>query len=341
MIGRFIAACDESFSRDRERPRAAAERIGGRPSTTPVLRPHLVSPAQVRAVRYLWVHLAAAVASALRHAGTSPETAARLREPLPLDHSPVTCGAPPRLRLDLAVSRRGLRVAGLRGDDSEDRGQALREELFVEALPFRDRFRTESLSWPPPSALSCGVCSHLWSSPAVLDVLTHERFRKIYSARQRQVLRRSIPWTRLVEDASTYYKGSRIRIPEFIARNRRSLVLLPVDPRGDRRPVQGWTCGEAEWQEAVERAAAGGYAVQERVRPPVEVFPVWREGLAFEPVGLITSALVQGHRVLGLRARIVLSPGCAGDTRPLVVPVFEIRRSRARRRRGRGRRRQK
>jgi hypothetical protein len=121
---------------------------------------------------------------------------------------------------------------------------------------------------------------------AFFAVLTDERNGALFSHHERELIRRHIPWTRVVEDTGTAYYGDHIELLDFMRKNRSNLVLKPSDEYGGSGVTLGWETSEHDWDEAIERAVSaakpgatksgeqtGAWIVQERIPVRREIFP--------------------------------------------------------------------
>jgi hypothetical protein len=126
---------------------------------------------------------------------------------------------------------------------------------------------------------------------AFFAVLTDERNGAFFSHHERELIRRHIPWTRIVEDTGTAHYGDHIDLLDFIRKNRSNLVLKPSDEYGGSGVTLGWETSEHDWDEAIERAISvtqsssakpgatkpaeqpSAWIVQERIPIRREVFP--------------------------------------------------------------------
>jgi len=115
---------------------------------------------------------------------------------------------------------------------------------------------------------------------AFFAVLTDERNGALFSHSDRELIRRHIPWTRVVEDAGTAHYGEHIDLLTFIRQQRENLVLKPSDEYGGSGVTLGWETNERAWDVAIERAVSAGntsgkgcWVVQERIPIRREVFP--------------------------------------------------------------------
>ena len=111
---------------------------------------------------------------------------------------------------------------------------------------------------------------------AFFAVLTDEQNGALFSLRERELIRKHIPWTRVVADVQTSHYGQHVELLAFVRKQRENLVLKPSDEYGGSGVTLGWETGEAAWDEAIERALTatnGAWIVQERIPIRREVFP--------------------------------------------------------------------
>lgn len=106
---------------------------------------------------------------------------------------------------------------------------------------------------------------------ASLAVLGNDKFSHLFTKKQLELIRKHLPWTRLVTDRQTRYQGQTIDLLEFIRRERGRFIMKPNDDYGGSGIVIGWESNEAEWDVAIEHSLTDPFVVQERV--PVE--KVW------------------------------------------------------------------
>lgn len=107
----------------------------------------------------------------------------------------------------------------------------------------------------------------------LFGVLTDERHQHYFSESEQDAIRRSVPWTRRVEDAKTSYNGREIDLLSFIRERRDTLVLKPNDDYGGHGIFIGFESVSSGWDRAIEEALKGDYLAQERVTTSREVFP--------------------------------------------------------------------
>jgi hypothetical protein len=116
---------------------------------------------------------------------------------------------------------------------------------------------------------------------AFFAVLTDEQNARLFSHDERQLIRRHVPWTRVVADFRTSHHGEPIELLSFVRDHRENLVLKPSDEYGGTGVTLGWEATEKSWDAAIEKAVtiantggdAGCWIVQERIPIRREVFP--------------------------------------------------------------------
>jgi uncharacterized circularly permuted ATP-grasp superfamily protein len=116
---------------------------------------------------------------------------------------------------------------------------------------------------------------------AFFAVLTDERNGGLFSHDDRELIKRHVPWTRVVADVKTAHYGEPVDLLAFIRKHRENLVLKPSDEYGGSGVTLGWETKEREWDAAIERALAaanGVWIVQERIPIRREVFPYIVQG---------------------------------------------------------------
>jgi hypothetical protein len=112
---------------------------------------------------------------------------------------------------------------------------------------------------------------------AFFAVLTDERHAGLLSADEREIVRRHIPWTALVEDGPVSRGGTTVDLLPLLRADRDQFVIKPNDEYGGTGVTLGWETSESEWDAAIARAVAErdrGWVAQERIAVRRELFPV-------------------------------------------------------------------
>ena len=109
---------------------------------------------------------------------------------------------------------------------------------------------------------------------AFFSLLTDDETPVPFTAAEREVIQRHVPWTRRFREGMTIRKGNEVDLVDFVLRNRRQLVLKPNDDYGGHGVHLGWQCSTAEWEEAIAHALATDYVVQDRIPLSRGPFPI-------------------------------------------------------------------
>ncbi len=110
---------------------------------------------------------------------------------------------------------------------------------------------------------------------ASLAVLGNEKYARLFTPEQLEMIQRHIPWTRRVSDRQTKYNGETVDLLEFIRHERSKFILKPNDDYGGSGIVVGWETTESEWDDAVQSALGDPFVVQERADVEKVRFPMY------------------------------------------------------------------
>jgi hypothetical protein len=153
--------------------------------------------------------------------------------------------------------------------DYEVRDLLALEREGVDIEPMRVLFRQNRLVSSITGEFDEKSCWEVLTDPELVN--------EYFYADERQVFRRHIPWTRLLEDRRTLLPDGRTGdLLEFVRHEREMLVLKPNRAYGGSGVAIGTALTQAEWESAVERALADPerYVVQRLISLPVSDFPV-------------------------------------------------------------------
>jgi hypothetical protein len=112
---------------------------------------------------------------------------------------------------------------------------------------------------------------------AFFAVLTDERHAALFSAEERDLIRRHIPWTAVVEERSVSRDGTKTDLIRLLRTARDRFVIKPNDEYGGTGVTLGWETSESDWEAAIAQALAErdrGWVAQERIAVRREGFPV-------------------------------------------------------------------
>ncbi|GAC1468913.1 MAG: hypothetical protein PVSMB1_17560 [Gemmatimonadaceae bacterium] len=119
--------------------------------------------------------------------------------------------------------------------------------------------------------------SKLLHKKSVFALLSDQGLGLDVSPHERDVIERTITWTRYVFRGTTEFHGRKVDLPNLLLSEQERFAVKPVDDYGGRGVALGWDLPRDAWEQALERALNGGYIVQERVPVPEAEFPVWRD----------------------------------------------------------------
>ena len=140
-----------------------------------------------------------------------------------------------------------------------------------------------------------------------------------WTERERDVLRRRVPWTRRVDRGRVSFRGEEVSLPELLASERERLVLKHAQAFGGLSVNVGRAMSDAAWSEAVERALGEpAWIVQEHLASRPYLYRHGDEGCC--PHTVIWGLFVYGDRYAGSLVRLQPTAG---------EPVINIQRGAA------------
>jgi uncharacterized circularly permuted ATP-grasp superfamily protein len=96
-------------------------------------------------------------------------------------------------------------------------------------------------------------------------VLTDPFYDYLFEPAEREVIRKHVPWTRLVQPSITSFRGVEWDLLPLVREHREEFVLKPNDDYGGHGVFLGWETSAEDWDTALQRAIDNPYVVQERV----------------------------------------------------------------------------
>ena len=144
---------------------------------------------------------------------------------------------------------------------------------------------------------------------AAFELLTDEANAGWFTAREQEVIRRTVPWTRRLIQRKTQHGAREVDLIEYVRKHRPQFVLKPNDDYGGHGIALGDRLTSSEWDAALSEALAGDYVVQEKVELRTEVFPIFGEvRWALQPMYVDTNPFLFAGRVEGAMVRLSDSP---------------------------------
>ena len=144
---------------------------------------------------------------------------------------------------------------------------------------------------------------------ATFELLTDEANAGWFTAREKEVIRRTVPWTRRLRERKTQHGAREVDLIEHVRKHRPQFVLKPNDDYGGRGIALGDRLTSSEWDAALSAALASDYVVQEKVELRTEVFPIFGESRwDLQPMYVDTNPFLFAGRVGGAMVRLADSP---------------------------------
>ena len=143
--------------------------------------------------------------------------------------------------------------------------------------PVIEAYRNNKVIFANPFSAKLGDNKNL------LEIMTDEKMEWLFTSEERSVLKKHLPWTRIVKERKTTHQGRTVDLIDYIRRNRRLFVIKPNAEYGGKGVVIGREAEMPVWEAAIEHALKSPCVVQEYVRIPEIEYPVVRDGqLAWE-----------------------------------------------------------
>ena len=114
---------------------------------------------------------------------------------------------------------------------------------------------------------------------AIFDLLTDQTLLAHFPVAERKAIRALVPTTRVVNERRVAWDGVKeVDLPQFILDKRERLVLRPNDDTDERQSYVGADMTAVAWERALRMALRTPYVVQENVKVPTSMFPVYSSG---------------------------------------------------------------
>ena len=142
----------------------------------------------------------------------------------------------------------------------------------LDQLPFVHLPRTD----PDELVVLNDIVGRLLGSKWLLEVLWNPEAQDLFSARELAAIRLMVPWTAELRDGRSHHRNGSV-LPDllpWVSQNRDHLVLKPSLGSHGEGVLVGPSATQNDWDEAISRAASGGWIVMEYVAPEQMVLPV-------------------------------------------------------------------
>jgi hypothetical protein len=149
--------------------------------------------------------------------------------------------------------------------------------------------------------------SKLVHKKASFAVLSDPVFEHLFEPREREVINRHIPWTRLLKPSRTNFAGSERDLFSLIREHKQEFVLKPNDDYGGHGVLLGWETSDEEWELAIQKALDHPYVVQERVEGEKIRMPTYSEQVSLEEMYVDFNPFLFQNKVEGALVRLSTS----------------------------------
>jgi uncharacterized circularly permuted ATP-grasp superfamily protein len=140
---------------------------------------------------------------------------------------------------------------------------------------------------------------------SIFEFLTDEKYTKVLTTEQREAIRHHIPWTRILSERKTEFRGLQVDLVEFIRNNRKNFIIKPNDEYGGKGVVLGFASTQSEWEEGIAEALKSPWVVQEAISIHREPFLMHVNGSWEEvPVVVDLDPYINGPLMGGCLTRI-------------------------------------
>jgi diaminobutyrate-2-oxoglutarate transaminase len=179
----------------------------------------------------------------------------------------------------------------------------------AEARSYRAAFRAGRACFVNP-----GPAQLVSEDKAILALLTDERYAALLEPDERELIRRHVPWTRLVSSVRTRCpSGARVDLLEFVAQNKDRLVLKPANLTRGEGVVVGPLTSRRRWLATLRAATRARYVVQEWV-----------------PHSCVVGLFLFSGRLVGFHGRASTEPVVNVGRTGWIVPVVVVETARGR-----------
>jgi hypothetical protein len=117
------------------------------------------------------------------------------------------------------------------------------------------------------------------------------------SAGDSELVRRYVPWSRVIGDRRVYWRGETHELPRLLTEHRESFVLKGATGCSGKEVVFGARTAQADWARTVQDAVRTGY-------------PIAQEVVASDPYPV--DVMVAPSEIVRVAANSVISPFCLG-----------------------------
>lgn len=154
-------------------------------------------------------------------------------------------------------------------------------------------------------------------------ILSDEKYEYLFTAKQLELIRKHIPWTRRVREGKTTYQGKQVDLLELLRRERENFILKPHDDYGGHGISLGWENSESEWEEILGNALQNCFVAQEKVNVDKVKIPTFNSEASIETLNIDFDPFLFNGKVHGglvrLSAKSLVNVTQGGGETALVI----------------------
>jgi len=139
-------------------------------------------------------------------------------------------------------------------------------------------------------------------------ILTDPTYRHLFAESELELIRKHVPWTRLVTPTITTFRGAEWDLLSLISKHREEFVLKPNDDYGGRGVLLGWEMNAEDWKAAITNALKKPYVVQERVNGLRTTIPAYSDRVVLDPMYVDLNPFLFENKVEGALIRLSAGP---------------------------------
>ncbi|HDS08145.1 MAG TPA: hypothetical protein ENO05_11025 [Bacteroides sp.] len=151
--------------------------------------------------------------------------------------------------------------------------------------------------------------SYIVGNKKVLAVLADPRYQSVFTDRERQLIRNTIPWTAVLADVRVKYGRRLVHLKSFIPEQKDRLVLKPGNKYGGKDVYIGRETPQDVWEKVMnDHLDDDTWVVQEYVDIPTDEYPEISRSVVFKPKYVNINPFALNNRYSGTITRISDSP---------------------------------
>jgi uncharacterized circularly permuted ATP-grasp superfamily protein len=139
-------------------------------------------------------------------------------------------------------------------------------------------------------------------------VLTDPTYHHLFEESELELIRKHVPWTRLVKPGMTTFRGAEWDLLSLISEDRERFVLKPNDDYGGRGVLLGWEVSAEEWKTGLRTALTKPYVVQERVQGLRTTIPAYSDRVFLDQSYVDLNPFLFENKVEGALVRLSAEP---------------------------------